>query len=95
MGILATQHHSINKREAYGKVHSKFIYEAIGKGILYTTKAPILKIRSHNPKKDVFYKLEKFAIVTADEGRDEFRLNIKFIVPEKSVKIIAMSLILS
>lgn len=97
MGVLATHHespdHSVDKREAYAKAHSStpfdgIIYEARDKGILFTTKAPILKIHDqHNSKKDIILKLEKYVLVTADEDKhnDAFRLNIKFIVPEKTV----------
>lgn len=68
-------------------VVENLIYAAKGKGILYTTEIPILKIRGNKSSDDVTYSLEKHAIVTADERNDStvFRLIIKFIVPEKTV----------
>lgn len=66
-------------------VVENLIYAAKGKGILYTTEVPILKIRGNKSSEDVTYSLEKHAIVTADERGDLFRLIIKFIVPEKTV----------
>ncbi|CRL07970.1 CLUMA_CG020835, isoform A [Clunio marinus] len=63
------------------------IYSATGKGILYTTEIPILKIKGSKPSEDVTYSLQKHAIVTADDRQDIFKLIIKFIVPEKTITI--------
>lgn len=73
-------------------VLENFIYEAKGKGLLYTAEAPILKIRGNKSGDDVIYSLDKHAIVTADsrssaEGLEIFRLIIKFIVPDRTVSI--------
>lgn len=68
-------------------VVENLIYVAKGKGILYTTEVPILKIRGNKPSEDVVYSLERHAIVTADERNDTFRLIIKFIIPEKTVSV--------
>ncbi|KAL7011712.1 hypothetical protein ACKWTF_014397 [Chironomus riparius] len=57
------------------------IYEAKGKGILYTTVVPVLKIGEEK------YELKKHAIATGDERGDMFRLSIKFIVPENTITI--------
>lgn len=62
------------------------IYEAAGKGLLYTTNPPVLRIVNENPKKTIEYELKKHAIVTADERGDTFRLSVKFIVPERTVR---------
>lgn len=61
------------------------IYAAKGKGLLYTTEVPVLKIRGNKTGDDMIYYLEKHAIVTADERGDLFRLIIKFIVPDRTV----------
>lgn len=67
-------------------VVENLIYAAKGKGILYTTEVPVLKIRGNKSSEDVTYLLGKHAIVTADERGDIFRLIIKFIVPDKTVR---------
>lgn len=66
-------------------VIKNLIYAAKDKALLYTTEVPILKIRGNKSSDDVTYYLEKHAIVTADERDGNFKLVIKFLVPEKSV----------
>lgn len=73
-------------------VVENLIYEAKGKGILYTTVTPILNIRGNKSDEDKTYELAKHAVITADERPDVFRLIIKFIVQEKTVNWVAMSL---
>lgn len=61
------------------------IYEAKGKGLLYTTVVPVLRITGG--KKPIEYELKKHATVTADGKKDDpvMKMDIKFVVPEKTV----------
>lgn len=92
--------HSIFKRQAIQESTSEMplttpaddpvvdnlVYVAKGKGILYTTVAPILKFRSEKSSDDIIYSLDKHLMVTADERGDRFRLIIKFQVNGTSVR---------
>lgn len=93
--------HSIYKRQAIPEsttevptttpsdepVVANLIYLAKGKGLLYTTEVPILKIRGNQSSEDVTYLLEEHAVVTADERGDLFRLIITFIVKPDKTKV--------
>lgn len=61
------------------------IYVAKGKGILYTTEVPILRIGGNKSGDEIEYALRTHTIVTADEREDLFKLAIKFVVPDKIV----------
>lgn len=102
LGILATRHdHVMYKRQAPIETSTttdiplpttedppveNLIYAAQGKGLLVIYEAPILKIRGNKSSDDATYELSKHAHVSADERGDVFRLIIKFLVNDKTVK---------
>lgn len=60
-------------------IEENFVYVAKGKGILYTTEAPILKIGSNDSGEVKEYELKSHSLVTADERENLFKLIVNFI----------------
>ncbi|CAO1435343.1 unnamed protein product [Diamesa serratosioi] len=60
-------------------IEENFVYVAKGKGILYTTEAPILKIGSNESGEVKEYELKSHSLVTADERENLFKLIVNFI----------------
>lgn len=96
--ITDTYGHNIEKREAESvssstepstttpnsnePIEENFVYVAKGKGILYTTEAPILKIGSNESGEFKEYQLKSHSLVTADEREYLFKLIVNFIDPD-------------
>lgn len=68
-----------NSIEPIEPIEENFVYVATGKGILYTTEAPILKIGSNDSGEMKEYELKKHSLVTADERENLFKLIVNFI----------------